>query len=61
MMTMLRIREWRRGMTMSLKINRVQARVRRRRDIVLIWTLESCSVDGQEMQGRRATKEQHSR
>jgi hypothetical protein len=55
---MLRIREWRRETTMSPNIVRVQVRVRRRRDGVLIWTSGSCSVGvGQETHERRATKD----
>jgi hypothetical protein len=55
---MLRIKEWRRGITMSPKFVRVKVRVRRRSDIVLIWTSGICPVgDGQEMHGGRAPKE----
>jgi hypothetical protein len=35
---MLRIREWRRVTTTSPKFILVKVRIRRRRDIVLIWT-----------------------
>ncbi len=50
--------EWRRGTTISRKFVRVKVRMRRRRDIVLIWTSGRCLVgDGQKMHGGRATKD----
>ena len=54
---MLRIKEWRRGTTMSPKLFQVKVRMRRRRDIVQIWTSGRCPVgDGQKMRGGRLTK-----
>ncbi len=54
----LRKREWRRGTTMSPKLFQVKVRMRRRRDIVQIWTSGRCPVgDGQKMHGGRAKKD----
>ena len=54
----LRKREWRRGTTMTPKLVQLKVRMRRRMDIVQIWTSGRCPVgDGQKMYGRRATKD----
>jgi hypothetical protein len=43
---------WRRGTTMTPKLVQVKVRMRRRREIVQIWTSRRCPVgDGQKMHG----------